>query len=118
MNGKEVKTVIVEKQEKGGLYGRFVNGIWGWYKSGDEKKDGKYVGDIENGEPNGVGVMTYPSGKKYEGEWSDVKKNGKGTLTTPNGYKYVGEYKDDNPNGQGTYTSTTNGILVGELKDG
>jgi hypothetical protein len=27
----------------------FLNGEWGWYKSGDEKKDVKYIGEIENG---------------------------------------------------------------------
>ena len=35
------------------LYGRAVYGEFGWYKSGDEKKDVKYVGEIENGVPNG-----------------------------------------------------------------
>ena len=31
------------------LYGRYENGVWGWYKSGNEKKDTKYVGEWKNG---------------------------------------------------------------------
>ena len=41
----------------------------GWYEDGDEKKDGKYVGEIENRKPNGHGTHTYSNGKKYVGEW-------------------------------------------------
>jgi len=41
----------------------------GWYEDGDEKKDGKYVGEIENMKPNGQGTHTYSNGKKYVGEW-------------------------------------------------
>ena len=29
-----------------------------WCKSGDEKKSGKYVGEIKNGKPNGQGTYT------------------------------------------------------------
>ena len=35
----EEPVVVVEKNGKGVLYKRFVNGEWGWYKSGNEKKD-------------------------------------------------------------------------------
>ena len=41
----------------------------GWYENGDEKKDGKYVGEIGNEKPNGQGTMTYPDGSKYVGEY-------------------------------------------------
>ena len=59
---------VVEEKEKGVLYERKVNGEWGWYKSGDENKDnGKYEGEIENGIPNGLGVITYLIGDKYVG---------------------------------------------------
>ena len=30
---------------------------------------GKYVGDVLNGVPNGVGTWTQPSGMTYVGEW-------------------------------------------------
>ena len=38
--------VVVEEKGKGVLYSRNVNWNWGWYKSGNEKKDMKYVGEI------------------------------------------------------------------------
>ena len=86
------------------MYGRYVNGNWGWYKSGNEKKDEKYVGEIENGVPYGQGTYTYPDGRKYVGEFKDGKRNGKGSYTYPNGNKYVGGYKNGGEHGQGTYT--------------
>ena len=67
---KEVE-VVVEKKEKGVLYRNNRNGEWGWYKSGNEKEDGKYVGEIENGVPNGQETLTTTYGIKYEGEWKD-----------------------------------------------
>ena len=57
------------KKRKGVLF--FINRdrILGWYKKGDRKKDGKYVGEIENRKPNGQGTHTYSNGEKYVGEW-------------------------------------------------
>ena len=52
------KRPIVVRKKKGVMYSRFVNGEWGWYKSGNEKKDRKYVGEIEEGIPNGQGTDT------------------------------------------------------------
>jgi len=43
----------------------------GWYENGDSKKDGKYVGEIENRKPNGQGTHTYSNGEKYVGKWKD-----------------------------------------------
>jgi hypothetical protein len=94
--------VLVEKNGKGVLYYRKVNGESGWYKNGDDKKDGKYVGEIGNKVPNGQGNMTSPNGRKYLGKWKDGKRNGQGTSTNPNGRKYVGDWKDGSQwNGNG-----------------
>ena len=77
--GEKKPEVVVEKKKKGVMYGRVVNGKWGWYKSGNEKKDEKYVGEIENGVPYGQGTYTYPDGRKYVGEYKDGKTwNGTG----------------------------------------
>ena len=86
------------------MYGRYVNGNWGWYKSGNEKKDEKYVGEIENGVPYGQGTYTYPDGRKYVGEFKGGLPNGQGTETFSDGNKYVGGYKNGGEHGQGTYT--------------
>jgi hypothetical protein len=107
-----------KKRQKGVLYGRSVNGKWGWYGYGDEEKDGKYVGEIVNRKPNGTGTIIYPDGEKYLGEWKNGKKHGQGTYTYPKGSKYVGEWKFGIRHGQGTWTSPNGKKYVGEYKDG
>lgn len=54
----EKPIVVVERKEIGVMYSRFVKGKLRWYKSGDEKKDGKYVVEIEKEKPNGQGTKT------------------------------------------------------------
>ena len=77
------------------LFLRNVNGESKWFEDGDEVNDGKYVGEIENGKPNGTGTFIYPDGEKYVGEWKNGKEHGQGTYTYPKGSKYVGEWKDN-----------------------
>ena len=79
------------------LYIRKVNGKWGYYKTGDENKDIKYVGEIKNGLPNGRGKEISPDGYKYEGEYRDGVPHGQGTETLSNGWKYVGEWREGKP---------------------
>jgi len=90
----EKTEIVVNGNEKGVLYEREVNGEWGWYKRGNEKKDLKYVGEIEDGKPNGQGTYTHPDGGSYVGEWKNGKMNGQGTSTFPSGDMFVGEYED------------------------
>ena len=87
----------VKKRQKGVLFFREGNSGFGWYEDGDEKKDRWYVGEIENGEPNGQGISTSPDGHKYVGEIENRKPNGQGTHTYSNGEKYVGEWKGGMP---------------------
>ena len=54
------------------LFRKVVNGVFEWFEDGNEEDHGKYVGDIENGKPNGQGTFTWGK-NKYVGEW----KNGK-----------------------------------------
>ena len=79
---------------QGVLFLRNVNGEPKWFEDGDEDNDGKYIGEIENGKPNGTGSITFPDGHKYEGEWKDGRHHGHGIFTSPDGDKYVGEWKD------------------------
>ena len=86
------------------LFGDSHNGeiLYGWETSsgvqlrefGDKDIHPQYKGDVENGKPNGLGIMTYPDGRIYVGEWKNGKKDGHGRFTFPSGNKYVGEYKD------------------------
>ena len=106
------KQEVIEKKGIGVIYSRFdyVNQKWGWYKSGDEKEDGKYVGEIENGLPNGQGTYTNKFGDKYVGEYKDGKRNGQGTFTYPSGGKFVGGWKEEKP-WNGTYYDKEGNIL-------
>jgi len=108
----------VKKRQKGVLFFREGNSGFGLYEDGDEKKDRWYVGEIENGEPNGQGISTSPDGHKYVGEFKDGNEHGQGTHTFPDGRKYVGGSKDGQWDGQGTITYPDGGKYVGEFKNG
>ena len=62
------------------------NILYGWETSngvqlrkfGEKNVHPLYEGDAENGQPNGLGIMTYPDVRKYLGQWKDGKSwNGK-----------------------------------------
>ena len=64
---------------RGGKYPDYV-----WKGFGDKEIQPKYQGDVENGKPNGVGILISPMGGKYVGSW----KNGtrwNGTFYDKNG---------------------------------
>jgi hypothetical protein len=92
-------------------YGETLYG-WGeypdyvWKGFGDKETHPKYKGGVENGVPNGLGYLIYPSGGKYVGSWKDGKKNGQGTFTWKGGWK------------DGDYYEGVFGKIVGEWKDG
>ena len=44
-----------------------------WHRSGDKKKQAKYVGKIVNGVQNGLGSLTFPSGSRHVGNFWDGK---------------------------------------------
>ena len=83
-------------QETGALYFKKVNGKYGWFENGNDKKDWKYVGEIKNGKPNGTGVLSSTSGK-YSGEVKNGMKHGQGTYTYKSGRKRVGEFRKGKP---------------------
>jgi hypothetical protein len=105
-------------RSQGILFFRKENGELGYFENGDEDKDRKYVGEIENGLPNGQGTYTWSDGRKCVGEYKDGKLNGQGIFTDPNGTMYVGKYKDGKKHGQGTYIKPEGRKYVGEWKDG
>ncbi|MBI5916265.1 MAG: caspase family protein [Bacteroidetes bacterium] len=59
-------------------------------------KDGvaKYVGEFENGMPDGEGVIYYANGERYKGEWALGSFNGQGSLFMPDGTEVAGFWKD------------------------
>ena len=56
---------------QGILFLRNENEEFKWFEHGDEDKDGKYVGEIEYGEPNCQGTYTLPDGTMYNGEFKE-----------------------------------------------
>ena len=86
--------VKVEKEQTGVLFRRLVNGEFRWFENGNEDKDGKYEGEIENGLAHGQGTNISPDGDIYVGKFKDGEYHGQGTFTFHDGAKYVGEFKD------------------------
>ena len=115
---------IVVRKKKGILfrdtpYSKFVEGGKKWFKTGDEKTQVKYEGDILNGVPNGQGTLTsYVDLERYVGAWKDGNEHGQGTYTFADGDKYVGEWKDGKLHGQGTKTHTDGSKYEGEFREG
>ena len=56
------------------LFLRIENGEPKWIENGDADNDGKYIGKIENGKPNGTWSITFPDGREYLGEFKDGKE--------------------------------------------
>ena len=83
-------------QETGVLYFKKVNGKYGWFENGNDKKDWKYIGEIKNGKPNGIGVLSSTFGK-YSGELKNGMQHGQGTYTYKSGRKRVGEFRKGKP---------------------
>ena len=65
------KTNNLQKQQRGVLFQRKVNGKWSWHQRGNEEKDLKYVGEIKNGKPEGDGIWTSHNGDSFSGEWKN-----------------------------------------------
>ena len=78
-------------------WGKYPN--YKWMGFGDKETHSKYKGDVENGVPNGLGILIDPDGIKYVGEWIHRWKNGvrwNGTSYDKDGnikYKWVNEVK-------------------------
>ena len=91
-----ILTFPLVAQETGVLYLKKVNGKFGWFENGNDKKDWKYIGEIKNRKPNGTGVLSSTFGK-YSGELKNGMKHGQGTYTYKSGRKRVGEFRKGKP---------------------
>ena len=88
-----------------------------WKTFGDDDVNKKYEGEIKNGKPNGLGILTSPYGDKHVGGWKKGKEHGQGTYTHPDGNKYVGGWKVGKRHGQGTMTFSSGDKYVEGWKD-
>ena len=90
--------------------GSVKNGVpWGkgtlTYKNGDI-----YLGEFENGEKNGFGLLIFAEDDEdeaqltFRGIFENDQRQGNGTMIWKNGEKYVGNWKNDQRSGQGSYS--------------
>ena len=86
--------VIGDNHKGETLYGWGECCDYKWMGFGDKEIQPKYQGDVENGKPNGLGILIDPDGIKYVGEWIHRWKNGQGTFTWSDGGEYVGSWKN------------------------
>lgn len=116
---------------EGTLYkedGSVKSGVWenGTLISAEveiETEAGRYEGTILNGQPNGLGKLSYRNGTEYEGDWKDGEWSGVGQYVAKNDtiisewnkgkangsticvlgdYQYEGQFANDLPNGTGS----------------
>jgi hypothetical protein len=100
------------------LYGWGECCDWVWKGFGDKETQSVYKGDVRDGEPYGLGVMTYKDGRKYEGNWKNGIWNGKGKYSFNDGFGYEGEWKNGVENGMGTLTYPNGDKYIGQFKNG
>ena len=66
-------------------------------------KNGRYVGQVVNGLPEGKGTVYFNDGERYEGDVKNWKREGKGIYYYNNGDRYEGDYRNDKKEGKGIY---------------
>ena len=65
-----------------------------------------YSGQLNDGQPEGIGSMSYAAGQRYSGIWHAGQKHGEGILTLPaTNSLYVGQFFDDSRTGFGRLIS-------------
>jgi len=113
----------INNKKDGVLFFREDKGSFGWYEKGNEKKDYKYSGEIENEKPNGWGKLIYPSGYTYQGQFKEGKAHGKGSFLFPDGKKSIGLFRENKPwnitefdNNSKIIAEYINGVLKVEKK--
>jgi hypothetical protein len=78
----------------------------------------RYIGEFNDGMPNGQGKLLYTNSAQYEGQVRDGVPNGQGAYLYSNGMHYSGQFLNGLPHGKGTLTLPDGSQFTGEFKDG
>ena len=82
-------------------------------------EDGKYIGEVKNGVPDGRGKLIYGgdlTGDIYEGDFKNGEPDGKGKYCHRNGNIYEGDMVKDKANGRGIFYFKDGRRFEGEFK--
>ncbi|MFN4299146.1 MAG: hypothetical protein ACK4EX_05350 [Thermaurantimonas sp.] len=63
----------------------------------------RYIGEVENKRPEGLGVGFYSTGGYFIGYWKEGIRHGRGEYVWKNGDRYIGEFLNDKRHGEGEY---------------
>ncbi|MEY3052766.1 MAG: hypothetical protein RLY31_2551 [Bacteroidota bacterium] len=111
-------------------YGTFV------HPNGD-----RYIGDFQDGQPHGKGILYARGGNKYLGDWDRSLRqgtgrmifreghvytgafhrdqvHGRGRMDFANGDRYEGDWQRNRPHGQGVYTYLSRDRYEGSFENG
>jgi len=114
----QITNNINNQQELIGENGRYVGQVVNGLPEGKGIRywnDGeRYEGDFRNGKREGKGIYYYNSGNRYEGEWRNDKKEGKGIKYWNNGDRYEGDWRNDLREGKGIYYYPNGDRMMGD----
>ena len=81
-------------------------------------ENGRYIGDLKDGQPHGKGKMMWNDHTVYDGEWVDGYMHGNGTMTWPSGKQYIGDWKENVIQGKGKMTYPDGVVYQGMFING
>jgi hypothetical protein len=77
-----------------------------------------YEGDFANGQINGYGLLTLPTGEKVLGQFKNSVLSGRGLLVGKDGSRYAGEFDQNIFNGQGISVLANGERIEGIFRNG
>jgi hypothetical protein len=77
----------------------------------------QYIGEVQNGKPNGKGKYYYTDGSLYDGNFKKGEYYGNGMVKWASGNSYSGEWKDSKMEGIGTKHWADGAVYTGEWKN-
>ena len=84
-------------------------------------ENGRYVGQVVNGLPEGKGIMHWNDGDIYDGEWRNDRCEGKGIYYWNSGPgkgdRYEGDFRNGKREGKGIYYYNNGDIYEGDFRN-